>query len=486
MPVDGTEGSGPDPAYLNHQQARRAHWDGVARQMDDWQGLGGAYHRRLEQVLRFLVPPGQRILELGCGRGDLLAALQPALGVGIDFSGGMIERARKRHPHLRFLQLDVHEMDLHEEFDTIILSDLVNDLWDVQKVFERLGVLCTPKTRLILNSYSRLWEQPLALAEKLGLAKPTLRQNWLTVEDVVGLLGLAGFEVIRTWHDILWPLPTPILSDFLNRFVVKVWPFGLLAMTNFVIGRPRPAGSSVGEPPRVSVIVPVRNEAGNIPELFQRLPAMGAETEMVFVEGHSRDDSYHVVESEMARHPERRCQLLRQAGEGKGDAVRLGFSKATGDMLMILDADLTVPPEDLPRFYAALTSGNGDLVNGVRLVYPIEGEAMRFLNLVGNKLFTLAFSWILGQPVKDTLCGTKALWKRDYEAIAANRGHFGDFDPFGDFDLLFGAAKLNMKFVDMPVRYRKRTYGATNIRRWSDGWLLARMAILGALRLKFV
>jgi glycosyltransferase involved in cell wall biosynthesis len=232
--------------------------------------------------------------------------------------------------------------------------------------------------------------------------------------------------------------------------------------------------------------VPARNEAGNIPQIFARTPEMGRGTELIFVEGHSDDSTYSVIQQEISKHSDRRCELLRQTGVGKGDAVRLGFANASGEMLMILDADLTVPPEDLPRFYDVLCSGKGDFVNGVRLVYPMEERAMRYLNLVGNKLFSLAFSWLLGQPIKDTLCGTKVLWKDDYELIVANRAYFGDFDPFGDFDLLFGAAKLNQKIVGLPIRYRERTYGTTNIQRWKHGWLLLRMVHFAASRIKFI
>jgi hypothetical protein len=415
----------------------------------------------------------------------LLAALKPAVGVGVDFSTEMIHRATQRHPQLRFIVADAHELTLDEPFDVIILSDLVNDLWDVQTVFERLAPLTTPHTRVILNSYSRLWELPLAMASRMGLAKPNLYQNWLTVEDIADLLSLADFEVIRHWEEILWPLPLPVLDAFLNRVVVHTWPLRAFALTNFVLARPRAQRQAMDGEPHVSVIIPARNEAGNIPQIFSRMPEMGRGVEFVFVEGHSRDDTRAVIEREMQAQPERRCQLLSQVGVGKGDAVRQGFAHANGDMLMILDADLTVPPEDLPRFFEALRSGKGEFINGVRLVYPMEKQAMRFLNLVGNKFFSLAFSWLLGQPIKDTLCGTKALWKRDYDRIAANRAYFGDFDPFGDFDLLFGAAKLGLKILDLPVRYRERTYGTTNIHRWKHGWLLLRMVLFAAGRIKF-
>ncbi|HEX7556906.1 MAG TPA: glycosyltransferase family 2 protein, partial [Leptolinea sp.] len=276
-----------------------------------------------------------------------------------------------------------------------------------------------------------------------------------------------------------------LLDVFFNKFLVKIWPFRILALTNMIIARPQPQDTN--EPlPVVSVIVPARNESGNIPQIMARVPEMGSGTEIVFVEGHSTDDTFSAIQKEVASHPERHCQVLQQTGKGKGDAVRLGYDRAKGAILMILDADLTVPPEDLPRFYDALVQGKGDFINGVRLVYPMEKQAMRFFNLLGNKFFSLAFSWLLGQPVKDSLCGTKVLRKSDYDLIARNRDYFGNFDPFGDFDLLFGASKQTLKIVDLPIRYRERTYGTTNIQRWSHGWLLLKMVSFAASRIKFV
>ena len=231
---------------------------------------------------------------------------------------------------------------------------------------------------------------------------------------------------------------------------------------------------------------PCRNEKGNIREAVARTPVMGAGTELIFVDGSSNDGTVEEIEAVMREYKgPLELKLVHQGdGKGKGDAVRKGYAAASYPVLMILDSDLTVPPEDLPKFYRALVAGKGEFINGVRLVYPMEGEAMRFLNLLGNKFFSLALSWLLEQPIKDSLCGTKVLYREAYDRIADNRSFFGDFDPFGDFDLLFGAARLNLKIVDLPVRYRARTYGDTKISRFSHGWLLLKMTAFGFKKLR--
>lgn len=472
--------------YAEYTQTRQEHWDGVAHRRDHRHGWDKYYHRRLSEIYQFLVSPGRRVLELGCGEGDLLTAVKPSVGFGVDFSSEMIKLAVKNYPAYSFIQADVHEVELNQDFDIIILSDLLNDVWDVQMVLKHIKDFTTPSTRIIINSFSHLWQIPLTVARRLGLATPNLIQNWLTVEDTTNLLQLTGYEVIRTWPEIIWPLPAPLIDKTCNRFLAKLWPFKHLGLANIIVARPGPDHRRREGAPKVSVVVPARNEEGNIRHIFERVPTMGAGTELIFVEGHSQDNTYKAIEAAMVDYPNLNPTLVKQTGIGKGDAVRQGFALASGDILMILDADLTVPPEDLISFYEALQAGIGEFINGVRLVYPMEDQAMRYLNYIGNKFFGSAFSWLLGQSIKDTLCGTKALWRADYERIAANRNYFGEFDPFGDFDLLLGAAKQNLKIVDLPIRYEERTYGSTNIQRWRHGLLLLRMVMFAARRLKFV
>ena len=478
-----------DKSKIPYRLKRIAHWNKVSTERENPKHFGTFYHDLLNDYYKFMVQDDLKIIELGCGHGDLLAHLNPSYGVGVDFSEKMIDTAMKKHPHLDFIHGDAHEININEKFDVIILSDIVNDLWDVQLLFNKIYNLSHPKTRVLLNYDSKMWRPPLYLAKILGLGANLLDQNWLDNHDVFNLLELENFEVVNHTPRILAPLKIKYVSTFLNKYLVQLIPFRFFALTNVVCARPieKSSENTISDTlPSVSVIVAARNEAGHIEEILKRIPQFGRKVEVIFVEGNSTDNTYEVIEETIKLFPEKDCKLFKQPGKGKGDAVRLGFERATGDVLMILDADMTVPPEDLPRFYNALVSGKGDFINGVRLVYPMESEAMRFFNIIGNKFFSIAFSWLLGQKIKDTLCGTKVLFKNDYETLVKNRHYFGDFDPFGDFDLIFGAAKMNMKIAEMPIRYRDREYGDTNISRWRHGWLLLKMVAFAAKKIKFI
>jgi SAM-dependent methyltransferase len=446
---------------------------------------GRHYHTLLERMYRFFVPPNLRVLELGCGVGNLLAAVKPRSGVGVDFSAKMVEIATRRHPDLKFETAAADDFTSSEKFDYIIASDLVNDLSDVQATLMKAREFAHPESRLVVNFFNNLWRPILTVATALGLKAPTLQQNWLSKGDMKNLVDLAGWEVVKTDERILCPVWIPLLSHLLNRWVAPLPLVRHFCLTLFIVARPKqsvPADRHF----TCSVVVPARNEAGNIEAAVQRTAELGNGTELIFIEGHSQDNTWDEIQRIKEKYPDRNIVTMRQTTKGKGGAVREAFAKASGDILFILDADLTMPPEELPKFYEVIRSGQAEFVNGVRLVYPMENEAMRFFNMIGNHFFSQAFTWLLGQRIRDTLCGTKVVSRANYEYIAANRNYFGDFDPFGDFDLIFGAAKLNLKIQDLPIRYKARTYGDTNIDRWRHGVILLRMTAFAARRLKFL
>jgi SAM-dependent methyltransferase len=462
------------------EEKRKAEYDELARFFDEfsatderWQRRNATYHTLIRRIFRILIPADSRVLEIGSGSGDLLAALEPSVGVGVDLSPRMVELARRRHPGIVFRVADGEQIDLATTYDYIVLSDLVPYVHDLLRLFERIRAHSHQRTRVVISSYNPMWRPLLGLAERLRLKPRKPIRNWVSPADVENLLELSGFETVSSTTRILMPKWIPGLSFVLNAFVANLWPFNRLCVSYWIVARPAP--EPLGEL-SVSVICPCRNEAGHVPQIVERLPAMGSATELIFVEGNSTDDTREVIERTIEANPDRDISLLAQTGKGKGDAVRTGFAAAKHDVLMILDGDITVPPEDLPKFYRAIVSNRGELVNGSRLVYDMEEGSMRFLNMLGNKTFSRVFGAITGQHVKDTLCGTKALRRDDYKSIEHARSFFGDFDPFGDFDLLFGAARLNLKIVDLPVRYGARSYGTTNISRFRHGLLLLRMS----------
>lgn len=465
-------------------KAIRQHFDDIAPKRNHWKNKNWYYYRDMESYCSFVVPEGSRVLEIGCGTGDLLAAVKPSRGLGIDLSSEMIKLARRKYPKLEFQVGDAEDLQIEEKFDYVILSDVIGYLGDIQHVFRQLKKVTTPTTRVLITYYNYLWEPVLRLGEMLGLKMKQPLQNWLPLAEIRNLLYLADYEVIKKGYRFLFPKYIPLFSTLMNRFLAKLPIINRLCLVEVLIAKEI-------TPPRktkdfsCSVIVPCRNERGNIEGAITRTPKLGHHTEIIFVDGNSTDGTVEEIAAQQKKHKNKDIKFIPQGdGTGKGDAVRKGFAAASGDVLMILDADLTVAPEDLPKFFNALIEGKGEFINGTRLVYQMEEQAMRLLNHMGNYFFSLAFTYLLEQRFRDTLCGTKVLLKSDYDKIVQNRHFFGDFDPFGDFDLIFGASKLNLKIVEIPIRYRQRTYGSTNISRFSHGWLLLKMCVVALRKLK--
>lgn len=469
------------------KEAIKTYFNQISANRLKWKNKNRYYYQELEKYVRFLIPKKSSVLEIGCGTGEILASLKPSRGVGIDFSEEMIKIARNKFPHLEFRVEDAQCLKIDEKFEYVILSDLIGSLIDVQGAFEQLKKVCTPQTRIIITYYNYLWEPVLRMADRFRLKTPQPLQNWLSIYDIENLLYLSGFEVIKKGYKLIFPKYIPFFSSFLNKIVANLPFINRLSLTEIVVARLSSASMGiVADNYSCSVIICCRNEKDNIRPTIERVPDLGKHTELIFVEGHSTDGTFEEIEKQIKLFPGKDIKVFKQNGIGKGDAVKNGLSRAKGDILMVLDADLTVPPEDLIKFYRALVEGKGELVMGSRLVYPVEEGAMRLLNLLGNKFFSFLFSYLLEQKIKDTLCANKVLFKKDYQKIENTRKFFGDFDPFGDFDLIFGAAKCNFKILEIPVRYNARVYGTTQISRFRHGWLLLKMSWIAFWKLKII
>ncbi len=449
------------------------------------------YWNEISNYVAYFSHEDSSVLEVGCGSGDLLARIAGSKKTGIDFSPEYISWAKQKHGDkgIEFLLMDANDITLTEKYDLIVISNLIGFVSDIQQVFEEVKKCCHANTKIIVQYYNSVWEPMIKLAEFTGLKKKTPTQNWLSTRDINNLLFISGFDVYRNSKRLIIPFYIPLLSFLFNRYLAKFPIFRFFCLNIYSFATPLPATNPETYLKKYSttVVIPARNESGNIENAILRMPEFGKHIEIIFVEGNSTDDTWETIQRIQYKYAHTHdIKIMQQKGKGKADAVRAGYSVATGDILMILDADLTVPPEDLPKFYNAIAGNKGDFINGTRLVYPMDKEAMRFLNYLGNHFFSWAFTWLLDQRFKDTLCGTKVMFRHDYMKLIKNRRYFGDFDPFGDFDLLFGAHKLNLKIVEVPIRYRERTYGSTNISRFKHGVILLRMCFFASRKCKFI
>jgi Glycosyl transferase family 2 len=385
------------------------------------------------RLLRFIVEPGARVLSVRCGTGDVLDAVSPSYGVGVEGDQALVDLARARYPRFTFVTSDPEHLELQERFDYILVDDLPTAAGALASL-TRLVPLCEPHARVVICGHDRLPE-----------------------DDVRGLLQTAGFHVVRTHRRS--------------------------STASVVVARPAPraiAADSVG----VSVVVPCRNERGNVAAAVARMPRLGRHTEIVFCDDRSTDGTGDEIRRMQALHPDRDIRLVEGPGVCKAENVWAGFRASRGDILIILDADLTVMPEELPNFVLALTDGRGEFINGSRMVHPMSAAAMSLSHVAGNRMMSRLFSYLLDHRVTDTLCGTKALWRRDWARIEKRLGSWGVHDRWGDHELLLGAARLQLAIVDMPVHYQARVFGASKMRVPSNLFRMLRMCAAAAPRLK--
>lgn len=461
----------------------------LASRRHGWIKSNSYFYSSLGKLLRHVVEAGRRVLVLRSETGELLKAVEPAVGVGMEVSAEMVAEASKFNPEFRYVEGFPDGSDFStcfgatEKFDYIIVNQ-VNDLAQVETALENIAPLCERHSRVLLYTYNSLWSPVIRLAERLNLKVHLEEQSWLSEADLANMLHLGGFELLSTYRIMLMPKYIPLVSEILNRFVAKLPLINRLCMSTVLVARkvmpPIPA-SSVS----VSVIIPCKDERGNVEDAVRRIPELGRSTEIIFCDDKSTDGTADEVRRMQQLYPNKKIRLLEGPGICKAKNVWTGFRGATGDILLILDADLTTMPEELPRFIDTLLSGKAEFANGSRLVYPMPPAAMKATNMAGNKFFSLAFSYLLDQRVKDTLCGTKVLWRSDWDRMERFLGTWGTEDRWGDYELLFGASKLNLRIVDVPVHYQERIYGVTKMTKvFKNGLIMLRMVYRGFLGLK--
>jgi ubiquinone/menaquinone biosynthesis C-methylase UbiE len=443
------------------KQAVQEHFDKISKEYDYWKKKNYYYYDTIKEFVRRIIPPGNKVLEVGCGTGDILAHVKPGTGVGVDISPEMVSIAAKKHPEYRFVAGAIEDLDLGEKFDYIIVVDVMDHVQDVHDVFKALFKLCHPATKIILTTINPWWDPVLDLAEKVGAKMPEGPHNFIEKRNLETMAEAADLKISYSGYLLLFPKYIPVFSYLVNSIGTRLWPLYKMSFVQYMIIQPGPENHNdlgLG----CSVVIPCHNEEDNVQEAIKRVPQMGVYTEIIVVNDGSTDRTAEKVRELLPQYPNLKL-IDYSPNKGKGHGVWSAFEAASQDVVMILDADMTTPPEELPRFFEPLNKGMCGFVNGTRMVYPMEGQAMRTLNLFGNKIFGLIMTFLIGQRISDNLCGTKALLKKD--ALTFQRG----LDRWGDFDLLFGAAYRGLKILEVPVHYKERKAGVSKMQTLRHG-----------------
>ena len=452
-------------------KAVETHFDLIAKDYDKWKKKNSYYYDAIKAFAKKVVCPGSKVLEVGCATGEILASAKPSIGVGIDISSKMIELARKKFPQYTFIHSAIENFQYPETFDYIIMVDLLDHVYDISDIFESLYKFCHPTTKIIITTINPWWGSLLSFMEKIKAKMPEGEHNFIDRRNLTKIIEFLDFSIFYSGYLLLVPKHIPLISFLANTIGVRTWGINKLSFVQYMLLRPALRNENdLGF--GCSVIIPCYNEAENITEAIKRIPKMGRETEIIVVDDGSKDETANTVRKLKNDYPN--LKLIEYSpNKGKGFAVKQGFDLATQEILIILDADMSVAPEELPRFFNLLNQARCNFVNGTRMIYPLQKQAMRFLHLFGNKVFSLIMSFFIEQSLTDTLCGTKALYKKDYQRMRMG------LDRWGDFDLLFGAAKLGNKITEMPVHYRERKAGESKMKTIRHGFQLFRACFRG-------
>ncbi len=447
----------------------------LTKNLDFWKEKNWYYHNLLRQIFKKYIPEGSKVLQIGYGLGDALAALYPQKAMSIDEEEELIDISKRRFPSIQFSKAKPEEMIVKGKYDYVIIPNSVAHFYDIQTVLEKTSKAMGKNSKIIMTATNPRWEQIFSLLEKFNLKRPEKPRNWLSLEDLKNIFEISGYEVEESGYSIIIPSHIPFLSNKINNLIKGNGFFARFCVEQYIVAKK----AKLGKEKKLSctVVIPCYNEEENIKQAIETVPKMGTKTEVLVVDDGSSDKTVQVVKRVMKKNKNLKL-ISYKPNQGKGYAVKKGFDAVVTDTMMIQDADMTVPPEELPRFFNLIAEGKADFVNGTRLIYPMEEQAMRNLNMIGNVVFGHVFSWLLGERITDTLCGTKALFRKDYGKIKMSG------KSWGDFDLLFGAAENKLKIVEMPVHYKKRIAGESKMKVVQHGLSLLKMSFIGFWRLK--
>lgn len=376
--------------------------------------------------------------------------------------------------NLDFLNVDTNE-DLNKilinntKYDCIVLSDMfeVND--DILGLLKLLKKNLNNDGTILLTSITPIWDGVLSILEMLNLKNKSKKRSYIHLNKLSAVLDTINFQITGKRTRQYFPFKLFYFGNIINNFLeIILYFFNFGIRSYFTIKEIEDTAEK--DVLSKTIIVPAKNEEGNLNELINRIPYLGNNVEVIISCGISNDNTLGMAKS--LKSDNFIIKVIEQTSKGKANAVWEACEQSSNDLIAILDADLSVDPEELSSFFELIETKKCDFVNGTRLIYSMEKGSMRFINNFGNRLFQYVVSKIIRLPLTDSLCGTKVFKKNLYEKIKKWQSVVKIKDPFGDFDLLFAAAYSSQKIVEYPIHYRARKYGTTQIRRFKDGFKL--------------
>ncbi len=360
----------------------------------------------------------------------------------------------------------------NKKYKTIILTDLFEVSTDILELLSMVNKLLGKDGIIVICSINQKWNRILNLFERLNLKDGNQKRLFINSTIVLNIAKVTGLEFVTQRNKQIFPFRMLGLGSLINNILeILFFPFSFGIRIYSILNQQEKFNEE--KKYSKSIIIPAKNEEKNLKPLLNQIPELEEDHEIILAIGDSEDKTYEVAkEIKEARCWPFEVKVIKQTGKGKANAVWEAVEEASKEVIIILDADISVNPETIVQFNSVIDTGKASFVNGTRLIYGMESGAMRIVNNLGNRIFQYIVSIIIGQKITDSLCGTKVFFRKDFNKIKLWKELVQMKDPFGDFDMIFTAGYFGLKILEIPVRYQARVYGVTQIKRFRDGYKL--------------
>lgn len=458
----------------NSSFAKKVFSFAIARNLDFWKEKNWYYHNQLKQIFKDVIKENSKVLQIGYGLGDILAALYPKKGVSFDDDKDILAISRRRYPIFKFTDFNFNKNKVNDKFDYVIYPNSLEHFDDIQTVFENVYPALSRSSKVVVASVNPRWEQIFYILEKLKLKRPESSRNWLRIENIKNLLEVSGYKVIDSGFRIILPVSIPLISGIINKVIRNIKILSRFCVEQFVVAQKETF--SINNNLSCSVVIPTYNQAELLEYCIESIPNVGKKMQIVVVDDASSDRTEQVMKSLSKKHHNIKY-IRNERPQGEEKSLKIGIESVDLDIILTYDAKMSIPSSELVRFYNVLASKRADFVSGMRFIYPLEGQRLRQLTIIGNIIFSYLYSLFLNQRVFDPLCSIKGFYKKNYSKIKISNNNTL-------LDLLIKAAENKAKILEIPVHYSLESYLENKPHTLARLGILTKGVFYGIWRLK--